>query len=99
MTHQSGQLFLKEEREWDQEQLKAIRLSFLSYCILKILIVANSGKLPMKLSLPGVFLTIQMEVDPPTILPYIAMPGLTTDRLRHKCRCCKGAAKKEEIQF
>ena len=41
MTHQSGQLFLKEETKWDQKQLKSIRLavSFLSNCILKILIL------------------------------------------------------------
>ena len=41
MTHQSGQLFLKEEIKWDQKQLKEIRLavSFLRNCILKILIL------------------------------------------------------------
>ena len=40
MTHQSGQLFMKDEIKWDQKQLKAINLavSFLSNCILKILI-------------------------------------------------------------
>ena len=41
ITHQSGQLFLKEEIKLDQKHLKATRLavSFLSNCIIKILIL------------------------------------------------------------
>ena len=87
MTHQSGQLFLKEETKWDQKQLKAIRLavSFLSNCILKIIIFNPKYMQNLQKSQIIFFKLILLENDTANHFAFTTQFPQRTSSLRGSC--------------